>query len=100
ERQNLLRRLKIAELAAQTRRLIQMEKGVLKVTESLPEPTAAKRASDLLAQIEDQREGIVLFSQLVAMLADVSTWGGSVGAGAADGVRILKAPQVDKQLDG
>ena len=43
---------------------------------------------------------IALFSQLVAMLGDVSTWGGPVGAGAADGLRILKAGQVDKELDG
>ncbi len=100
ERQNLLRRLKIAELSAQVRRLIQLETGVLKVSQSLPEQAAGKREQSTLATIEDQRDVIVLFSQLVAMLGDVSTWGGPVGAGAADGLRILKAGQVDKELDG
>ena len=37
--------------------------------------------------------------QLVNALADVSTWGGEVGAGAADGLRILKAGQAGKEVD-
>ncbi len=78
ERQNLLRRLKIAELAAQVRRLIQLETGVLRVSQTLPEQAAGKREQATLATIEDQRDVIVLFSQLVAMLGDVSTWGGPV----------------------
>ena len=39
-----------------------------------------------------------LFYQLVAALEDVSTWGGQIGAGASDGLRILKAAQVDPEL--
>ena len=38
------------------------------------------------------------FYQLVATLEDVATWGGQVGAGASDGLRIVKAAQVDAEL--
>jgi chromosome segregation ATPase len=39
-----------------------------------------------------------LYFQLAAALQDVSTWGGVAGAGASDGLRILKAAQVEPEL--
>ena len=53
ERQNLLRRLKVAELASRSAGLIQLETAVLKVTQSLPEQAAGKREQSTLA--DDRR---------------------------------------------
>ena len=43
ERQNLLRRLRVAEIAAQVRRLIEMQSKVLADTRTLPEQSAVRR---------------------------------------------------------
>ncbi len=74
ERQNLLRRLKVAELSAQTRRLIQLEKGVLRVTESIPEQPRLQQETLTLGASQDQRDVKALFARLVDTLADVSAW--------------------------
>ncbi len=93
ERQNLARRLRIAELTAQVRILITKESAVMRVTESLSDLPKQKQGETTLDTIQNQHDVRVLFIQLVNALADVSTWGGQVGAGAADGLRILKAGQ-------
>jgi hypothetical protein len=95
ERQNLLRRLKLADLAAQIRRLIDLQSANLRKTEEL---TAAQTAQTL-ATIQDERDLRVLFGQLHNLVGDVSTWGGPEGAAAADGLRILKAAQVSEEID-
>ncbi len=99
ERQNLLRRLKVAELAAQVRRLIQLQSAVLAVVDTLPEQPKNRQETLGLSATQDQRDVKVMFFRLVDTLEDVSAWGGPVGAGAADGIRILKAAQVGAELD-
>lgn len=99
ERQNLLRRLKSAELSAQVKRLIDLESKCWQATKTLPDQPPAKQEAIALAAIEDQGDVKQLFLQLVDTLADVSQWGGPLGAGAADGLRILQAASVGKELD-
>ena len=99
ERQNLARRLRVAELAAQVRSLIEKQTVVRKTTESLSDQAQQKQVELTLVTIQDQRDIKALFVQLVKALDDVSTWGGEVGAGAADGLRILKAGQAGKEVD-
>jgi hypothetical protein len=98
ERQNLLRRLKTAEIAAQVKRLIEMQTKVLKVTEGLIEQSTRQEAL-ALRNAQDQRDVKALFLHLVETLADVSKWAGAVGAGAGDGLRILKTAGVGQELD-
>src|SRR5579863_3864776 len=99
ERQNLMRRLKSAELAAQVQRLIGAQTKVWQATRSIPDQVPTKQEALALAAIEDQGDVKQLFLQLVETLADVSQWGGPLGAGAADGLQILQAASVGKELD-
>jgi len=98
ERQKLYRRMQIAKLAAQVRELIAIETKTMKTTASLPERKTEERERLTLTTIEDQADVQKLYYQLVATLEDVSTWGGQIGAGASDGIRILKAAQVSQEL--
>ncbi|MCH5378309.1 MAG: hypothetical protein JJ992_30500, partial [Planctomycetes bacterium] len=99
ERQKLLRRLQVAKLAAQVRQLIGLEVKTLDVTSTLAQLAEDDRESIALSNIQDQRDVKSLFLVLVESLADVSQWGGQVGAGAADGLRILKAAETGVELD-
>src|SRR5690606_17346031 len=95
ERHNLQRRLKTAALAAHVKQLIAMQDVIVRVTESLPEQPQLRREALALKTTQDERDVRALYLQLEAMLGEVSSWGGRVGAGAADGMRILKAAQVN-----
>ncbi|MBI3865918.1 MAG: hypothetical protein HY290_28925 [Planctomycetia bacterium] len=99
ERQNLLRRLKSAEIAAQVQRLIDMQSKVWQTTRTIPQQVPSKQEALALAAIEDQGDVKQLFLQLVETLADVSEWGGPLGTGAAEGLQILQAAGVGKELD-
>ena len=83
ERQNLLRRLKTAEMAAQVKRLISMETVTHDGTVSLADLTKGRQESTLLSTIQDQRDIKALFLRLIETLNDVRGWGGDVGQGAA-----------------
>lgn len=95
ERQTLLRRLKLADMAAHVRRLIDLQTANLRRTEAL----TGSQAAQTLAVIQDERDLKVLSAQLFNLVRDVSTWGGVEGAAAADGLRILKAAQVSEEVD-
>ena len=99
ERQNLLRRLKTAELAAQVKRVIGLQTIVRDVTAAVPKQPGNRQEALTLSAIQDQRDVKALFLQLVESLSDVSKWGGQIGTGASDGLRILKAASVGKSLD-
>nr|MCU0872510.1 hypothetical protein [Pirellulaceae bacterium] len=99
ERQKLLRRLQIARIAAQVRQLILMETKALNVTQALPTMAESDRDPAHKTTIQDQLDVKSLFLVLVDTLVDVSNWGGQAGAGASDGLRILKAAQVGQELD-
>ena len=99
ERQNLLRRLRVAEMAAQVKRLIQLESAALQTTESLPELVQSEQESLTLSTVEDQRDVKALYLGLKAMLQDAGTWGGPVGVEAATGLGLLKTGNVDEEID-
>jgi hypothetical protein len=99
ERQNLLRRLKTAELVAQVKRLIGQETAVLAVTESLPEQPQTKQETLAIDATEDQEDIKRLFFVLVETLSEVRDWGGPVSSGASDGLRLLKVARVGQELD-
>jgi hypothetical protein len=99
ERQNLLRRLKSAELSAQVDRLIGFQSKVWKATKTLPDQPTAKQETIALSAIEDQGDVKQLFLHLVDTLSEVSHWDGPLGAGAADGLRILQAAGAGAELD-
>jgi hypothetical protein len=99
ERQSLMRRLKSAALTAQVKAVIDLESKVWQATKTLPDQPPAKQESVALAAIEDQGDVKQLFLQLAEALSEVSQWGGPLGAGAADGLRILQTAAVHRELD-
>ncbi len=99
ERQNLLRRLKNAELAGQVRRLIERESVVHQLTENIPQLPQGQKETALVDAIQDQRDVKALFMSFVTTLQDVRSWGGEVGRGAADAMDILQAAQIGASLD-
>jgi hypothetical protein len=99
ERQMLLRRLKTAELAAQTKRVIELQTKTHDVTKGLPDQPQAQRETAALQTIEDQRDVAELVVQLIDSLGDVSRWDGPVGAAAAEGLKLLNTASVGKELD-
>jgi hypothetical protein len=98
ERQKLYRRMQVARLAAQVRQLIGLETKARNTTALLNQQKPQERERLALRTIEDQADVNQLYYQLVAALQDVSTWGGQIGAGASDGLRILKAAQAEQEL--
>lgn len=99
ERQNLMRRLKSAEVAAQVQRLIDAQSKVWQTTRTIPDQLPSRQEGLALGAIEDQGDVKQLFLQLVETLADVSQWGGPLGTGATEGLQILQAAGVGKELD-
>ena len=99
ERQNLLKRLKIAELAEQVRRLIRHQVAVQIATKALPTEPVTRQEALTLKAIEDQRDVKELFLHLVDTMVDMKSWSGLLAMAAADGLRILKAAEVGKHFD-
>lgn len=99
EHQNLLRRLKAADLAARIRRLLEAEALVLEVTRRLDEQPAARRQAASRAALEEQRQVQESFARLVDMLVEVRGWRGQMGQGAAESLALLEAARVGPALD-
>ena len=99
ERQQILRRLKIADIAAQVRRLIHIQTSASQATESLPQQPSGKRESLTLTTIEQQRTVESLCAALTQTLHDVRTWDGPLGIGAHESLRRLKDARSDEALD-
>lgn len=98
ERQKLSKRLHLARLAAQISQLIDFETRVLHRTQALPEESPSARERTTLATLEDQRDVTALHFQFVEVLTDVATWDGPVGAGASQGMRLLKTLKLEDEL--
>jgi hypothetical protein len=98
ERQKLLKRLRIAHIAAQVRQLILLERDTLSQTKELPAVKFDKREQLTLDTIQDQRDITAIYFQLVDVLKDVSGWGGPIATGATEGLRVLTTAQVTQQL--
>ena len=99
ERQNLLRRLRIAEIAEQVRRAIAAETAALTATADLPNQPQIRRETLALRAIEDQRDVAALYAQFKDALGDVSKWPGEAGVEARQGLRLLETGRVDAELD-
>lgn len=99
ERQKLLKRLQIAEISAHVRRMIEFEQQAYDQTKTLPSLAQTEREPQALTVIKEQDFVKQMFLQLVTMLRDMTDWGGKVGAGASEGLRILKTAQVGEELD-
>jgi len=100
ERQRVLRRLRIAELAAQVRQLIQTQTKVQGVTQSLPEQAPTQRDALALSAVEDQRDVKAVYLRLHETIKDVATWGGEVGTLASNAVQMLQKSQIEAEMDG
>ena len=98
ERQTLLRRLKAAEIAAQARRLIELQTTARDTAAALPATPPDRRDSAALRALEDQRDVKELYVRLVETLGDVKTWDGPVAEAAAQGLALLDAAQVGNRL--
>ena len=90
ERQQVVRRLKEATLAAEARAVLDRQSRLLKATESLPTLPDGRREQAMLAAIEEERNVKTLLATLQASLADVSNWGGETGATGMAGLRELE----------
>jgi hypothetical protein len=99
ERQVVLRRLRIAEMAAQVRQLIRSQTKVLEVTESLPEQPSGRRDALTLSAIEDERDVKAVYTRLHATIEDVGTWGGEVGTLASRALKMLRQAKIDGEMD-
>ena len=95
ERQMVLRRLKVADIAAQVRRLVAQQSSGLRLTESLPQEPAGRREAVTLTALEQQRTVGSLYDVLVASLGDVRAWDGPLGAAATESLRRLRDGQAD-----
>lgn len=99
QRQSVLRRLRMAEMAAQVRQLIARQTKVLRTTESLPEKTPSEREAAMVPTAEDQRDIKEMFLKLEDVLKDVANWGGEVGAEAAGALRLIETGRVESELN-
>ena len=90
ERQNLVRRLKVAEMAAQVEQLIQVQKKVLGATEALPNQPPARRETLNLSALEDQRDVRALFKQLGDSLGEASRETGPLSDEAGAGLKLIQ----------
>ncbi|HWA97365.1 MAG TPA: hypothetical protein VG713_02690, partial [Pirellulales bacterium] len=100
ERQNLHRRLKTAELAAQVKRLIEMETislGAVRAAQSTADERG--RAALAVSTAQDQRDLQSLFERFVESLHEVRAWGGEVGRGAAETLVLVRASQIHGTID-
>lgn len=99
ERHQLLRRLKVAELAEQTRRLIRVQSAVQTATKQLPTESRARQESLAIKLVEDQEDVRELFLLLVESLADSRTLGGPVATGATQGLVHLKSAEAGLHVE-
>ncbi|NQT41337.1 MAG: hypothetical protein HQ581_27865, partial [Planctomycetes bacterium] len=101
ERRRLAHRLQIAEIAAQVRRLIELQTETLDDTESLPEQPDSRRNALNVATIEDQRDIKALYGKFTEALVLVSEadWDGPFPAEAKRGLELLAEGKVEPELD-
>lgn len=98
ERQSLSRRLRTAEIAAQVRRLIDVETIVRDDTMALPMQNREQRETQQLSTLADQRDARKLYDKLVETLGEARTWGSEIGRTAVDGLALLKASETGEHI--
>jgi hypothetical protein len=98
ERQNLMRRLKVAEMAMQVQQVIQVQAKILVATEALSDQPVARREAMNLSALEDQRDVRSLFDGLCTALGEAGRETGPLGVEAAAGLKLLQEKQVGGEL--
>ena len=98
ERQNLVRRLKVAEMAMQVQQVIQVQTKALVATEALPDQPVARREAMNLSALEDQRDVHSLFDRLCDALGEAGRETGPLGTEAAAGLKLLQEKRVGGEL--
>jgi len=99
ERQKLMLRMRVARLAAQTRQVIELQERTRRVTERLDSLPGDDRETQALSNIEDQKDVRAVYFQLIESLHLATGLGGQVGAGAVQGLAILKVAQVKEAIE-
>lgn len=100
ERQLLLQRLKIFELADQVRKLIQIQITVQTSTVQLiGRETSNDQAARTLKVIEDQRDFQDLYRQMVKALHDLKLRRGPLATIGVDGLRLLDVLELARHVD-
>ena len=99
ERQQLLKRLKVVELAEQVRRLVRQQQQLAAATSDFLHEPQKQTESLTLKLIEDQRDMKELFLQLSETLSEMRTRTGLHALVASDGLRILKVADIGSHLD-
>ena len=99
ERQMLLKRLRIVELAEQVRRLLRHQTNVQLATRDLSQAEPIQQESLTLKMIEDQRDVKELFVRLVETLDEMKTSNGVLASAAADGLRVIRLADLSNHLD-
>lgn len=98
ERQRLLRRLKMAELESQVRRLIERQSVVRDGTLALPGLAESARPLAAVTCREDQKDVAALYAQMTALLEEVAGWDGEIGREAAGGLAFLREQESESEL--
>lgn len=99
ERQALLKRLSLTELAELTRQLILQQTAVQNEVRSISSVPSSRREEFILAAIESQRDIKDLFLQFLELLSDARSRSGPVAVAAADAFRILTVAETANHLD-
>ena len=99
QRQSVLKWLRMAEIAAQVRQVIEKETHVLRTTEAIPEKALPERESSTLATVEDQRNVKAMYSKVKDLLKEVAAWSGPAGSEASKGLKKLDSDKVDEAFD-
>jgi hypothetical protein len=98
ERQRLYRRMQVARLSEQVRELIALQAKAHDTTRAVAQQSSSDRERLALQLIEDQADVQAFYLQLVAALDDAGGAGGKAATGALDGLRVLRAAQVESDL--
>lgn len=99
ERQQLARRLRRAEIAAQLRRVIDAQTRVWNDTRAVSTQPPSQQERATQAAAEGQRDVNRLYRHLSEALRDVGEWGGEAGTTATEVLRELHAAAVSQELD-
>jgi hypothetical protein len=99
ERQNLSRRLKMAELAAAVKQLLALEWVAIEETRSLARTEPSAKSQVATAALQDQREIAAHLERFMEMLGKVSEWEGSVGKCASDCTTIVRSSRVAESIE-
>ena len=99
EKHELLKRLKLVELAEQTRKLIHQQSAVQTDVRAIAGVPASRREELILTAIENQRDVKELFLQFQETLSDARMGTGPLAMAASDAIRLMTVAATASHLD-